>query len=838
MIFQKSRGGLLFSQHIKTAAAGRNYQTVRMKISYNWLLELIDLKQSPEEIAALLTGCGLEVESIEPYSSIKGGLEGIVVGEVKTCMKHPNADKLSVTTVNLGGENDVQIVCGAPNVAAGQKVLVATVGSTVYPTKGEPFKISKSKIRGEVSEGMICAEDELGLGESHDGILILPADYVVGKKASEYFPIYTDYLIEIGLTANRGDAASHLGVARDLRALTNFGLRNEHPDSYRDGLKKSAIDNPKSEINVSIEDADCPRYSGISISGITVKESPDWIKNKLKVIGLAPINNIVDATNYVLHELGQPLHAFDADKIAGGKIIVKKATAGTPFTTLDKTERKLNGTECMICDAEKPLAIAGVFGGLHSGISADTKNIFIESAYFDAASVRKTARFHGLNTDASFRYERGTDPNMTVNALKHVVQIITKIAGGEVSSEIMDVYPAPIANTELRFSIPKFYRLLGQEIPLADMKRILTGLDIEIKQEETDALHLSIPPYRPDVKREADVAEEILRIYGLNNIEIPTQVRSSISASPDEGNYKLRNRVADYLSNNGFYELTCNSLTKSAYYTEEELAKAVKILNPLSNDLDIMRMSMLYSGLEMLQYNSNRRASDIKCFEYGFTYTTENGKYVEVPHISVFITGMKQGESWNQPQQAANYYTLKSTVSNILSRLGINEGVEADYTAEVSHLYNTTTLSANGKQLVTFGTVNPDLAAKFDLGQPVHTADFHWSNVLEASLKGKFQIKPVSAFPQVRRDLALLIDNATSYADIERIALKAEPKLLKAINAFDVYQGDKIEQGKKSYAVSFILQDEEKTLTDQDIDRVMSKLVKQFEKELNATLRS
>lgn len=805
-----------------------------MKISYNWLLELIDLKQSPEELSALLTGCGLEVEGIETYQSIRGGLEGIVVGEVKTCAKHPNADKLSVTTVSLGGESDVQIVCGAPNVAAGQKVLVATVGTTVYPTKSEPFKISKSKIRGEVSEGMICAEDELGLGESHDGILVLPADYVTGRKASEYFPIYKDHLIEIGLTANRGDAASHLGVARDLKALTGAVLRS-NPDS---GFRQSEINHPESEITVSIEDPACIRYSGISISGITVKESPEWIKNKLKVIGLAPINNIVDATNYVLHELGQPLHAFDADKIAGRKIIAKKAAAGSLFTTLDKTERKLNGTECMICDMEKPIAIAGVFGGLDSGIMSATQNIFIESACFDPASIRKTAKFHGLSTDASFRYERGTDPNMTVPALRRVAQIIMEIAGGEASSEITDIYPEPVAHTELRFSIDKFYRLIGQQIPLEDIKRILTALDIEIIQEDGNALLLSIPPYRPDVKREADIAEEILRIYGLNNIDIPTQVKSSISASPDEGNYRLRSRVADYLSSNGFYELTCNSLTRSAYYTEEELTRAVRILNPLSNDLDIMRMSMLYSGLEMLQYNTNRRTSDIRCYEYGFTYTTENGRYVETPHISLFITGMKQGESWNQPQQQANYFTLKTTVLNVLARLGIDQQLQADHSSPIPSLYNTTILSANGKQLVAFGTVDPGVAATFDLGQPVYIADFNWKNVADLSAQSKFKLKPVSAFPQVRRDLALLIDQAVSYGDIERIALKAEPKLLKAINAFDVYQGENIAPGKKSYAVSFILQDEEKTLTDQDIDRVMGKLIKQFEKELNATLRS
>jgi phenylalanyl-tRNA synthetase beta chain len=801
---------------------------LHMKISYNWLLELININKSPEEIAALLTGSGLEVEGITPYESLPGGLAGIVVGEVKTCIKHPNADKLSVTTVNLGGESDVQIVCGAPNVAAGQRVLVATVGTTVYPTKGEPFKINKSKIRGEVSEGMICAEDELGLGESHDGILVLPAEYEVGKNASEYFAVYEDHLIEIGLTANRGDAASHLGVARDLRALTGIPVQLpvvQIPESNSAG------------VSVTIEDTDCIRYSGICLSGVTVKDSPEWMQHKLKVIGLSPINNIVDATNYVMHELGQPLHAFDAAKIAGNKIIVKKVAAGTVFTTLDKTERKLNGTECMICDAEKPLAIGGVFGGLDSGISAATTGIFIESATFDAASARKTARHHGLNTDASFRYERGTDPNITIDALKRVVQLILQVAGGEVSSVITDIYPQPVADTDLAFSVEKFYRLIGQRIPVEDIKRILPALDIQIIRENDDVLHLSIPPYRSDVKREADVAEEILRIYGLNNIDIPVQVKSSISPSADEGNYKLRNRIATYLSSNGFYELTCNSLTRSAYYTEDELTHAVKILNPLSNDLDIMRMSMLYSGLEMLQYNSNRKNSDVKCYEYGYTYTVENGKYIETPHISIFISGMKQAESWNQPQQPATYFTLKTTVLNILARIGITTAIQAP-SGESASLYNTTTLSVNGVTLAEFGAVNPDIASKFDLEQPVYFADLHWKNILQSAQKHSFRLEAVSAFPQVRRDLALLLDNQTTYGDIERIAKKAEPKLIRAVNAFDVYQGDKIAAGKKSYAVSFILQDEEKTLTDQDIDRVMQKLIKQFEKELNATLRS
>jgi phenylalanyl-tRNA synthetase beta chain len=802
-----------------------------MKISYNWLLEQIELSKSPDEISEMLTGTGLEVEGVETYESIKGGLKGIVVGEVLTCVKHPNADKLSVTTVNTGGETPVQIVCGAPNVAAGQKVLVASVGATVYPLSGEPFKINKSKIRGEVSEGMICAEDELGLGKSHDGILVLPQEYTVGAAAADYFSIYTDYLIEIGLTANRGDAASHRGVARDLRALTDAALHPIDNSSFQPSSQQSSI-------AVSITDGDCPRYSGLSISGISVKPSPEWLQQKLKVIGLTPINNIVDATNYVLHELGQPLHAFDASKIVGNRIEVKKVQAGTKFITLDKIARNLNGSELMICDTEKPLAIAGVFGGLDSGVTTDTKDIFIESAYFNATSIRKTAKTHGLSTDASFRYERGTDPDLTVNALKRVASIIVDIAGGTIASEIVDVYPKPILPIVLQFALPKFHKLIGQVIPMKDIRRILSGLDILILKETEDILSLSLPPYRSDVTREADVAEEILRIFGLNNIDIPTQVKSSISPSADEANVKLRNRMASYLSSNGFYELTCNSLTKSAYYSADELPFAVKMLNPLSSDLDIMRMQMVYSGLEMLQYNNNRRASDIKCYEFGKTYQTVDGKYLETPHFVVYITGQKQGESWNQPQQPTNYFTLKETVLNMLAKMGINQQATHQYHIEHSRLYNATTLSINNKTVVTFGTVNPELASQFDLNYPVYMADFDWDVIVSLSASTNLKFKPISIFPSARRDLALVLDAATTYAELEHIALKSEPKLLQSVNVFDVYQGDKIAQGKKSYALSFIIQDREKTLTDEEIERVMNKLVKQFEKELGAILRS
>lgn len=802
-----------------------------MKISYNWLKEIADIDLPPEKVSELLTGCGLEVESLSEYHSIKGGLKGIVVGEVKTKIKHPNADKLSVTTVDIGEGEIKQIVCGAPNVAAGQKVLVATVGSTLYPDKGDSFTISKSKIRGEVSEGMICAEDEIGLGESHDGILVLPPDYQTGKSASDYFPVYSDHLFEIGLTANRGDAASHLGVARDLRALTNCEIKKQT-------FELPAISNPKSQTSIRIEDKEgCLRYSGISISNIKVKESPDWLKNKLKVIGLTPINNIVDATNYVLHELGQPLHAFDADKISGNKIVVKKLNTGTKFTTLDKVERKLNGSECMICDNDKPLAIGGVFGGLDSGINELTKNIFIESACFNPASIRKTAKSHGLNTDASFRFERGTDPNITKASLTRVTQIILEVAGGEISSEIVDIYPQKTENTEIDFSLNRFDQLIGQKIETAEVKRILTALEINITNETDTHLRLSVPPYRVDVKREADIAEEILRIYGLNKIEIPAQVKSALVFSDDEAKYILRNKIADYLSDIGFLELTNNSLTKSAYYTESKLKQAVKILNPLSNDLDIMRMTMLYGGLESVQYNLNRKAENLKLFEFGYTYVSENGKYIETPHFSIFMCGAKEKESWNTPQKPVNYFTIKSIVTNVLQKAGVKK-LSFSYENENDELTNYTTVTSGDKILAGFGTINNSVVSRFDINETVYLADLHWQTIIEASADNKFKLQPVSQFPFVRRDLALLLDESVHFSDIEKIAAVTEPKLIKELNVFDVYEGDKIEAGKKSYAISFILQNEEKTLTDAEIEGVMNKLVKQFEKVLNAKLRS
>ena len=809
-----------------------------MKISYNWLKDIININSTPSEISQMLTDCGLEVEHLENYQSIKGGLEGIVIGFVKEREKHPNADKLSVCKVDIGTGEDKQIVCGAPNVAVGQKVLVATVGATLYPSKGEPFKISKSKIRGEVSEGMICAEDEIGLGESHDGILILPENYEIGKPASTYFKVYNDFVFEIGLTANRGDAASHLGTARDLRAITKCEVRSVECE-----MLTASSQQP---VAVSIEDAEgCKRYTGLSISNIEVKSSPEWIQNRLKAIGINPINNIVDATNYVLHELGQPLHAFDADKINDNKIIVKKAIKGSKFSTLDKVERVLKGSECMICDAEKPLALAGVFGGLDSGISATTKNIFLESAYFDATSIRKAAKGHGLSTDASFRYERGTDPNITVVAIKRLANLIIEIAGGNISSDIIDVYPTKIENTIIDFSLTKSNQLIGKEIEKNRIVEILKALDIEVLEDKGEILSISIPPYRSDVTRQADVTEEILRIYGLNNIEIGNDIKSTISYNETENKVKLKNNLADYLSANGFNEIATNTLTKSAYYSEEELQNAVKMLNPLSSDLDIMRLNMLPNVLEALQYNNNRKLSNLKFFEFGKTYIkgsiTEAGginlldNYVEQSHLILALTGTIENESWTNNNKPSNYFILKGFVQNIFAKSKINK---LEFLSIENHQFNfAIAVVYKKKQVAIIGEINKNFTNKFDLNSPVFFADINIDLLMEFNKTEKTFIKSVPIFPTVRRDLALLIDEAINYSQLEKIALKTESNLIKQINVFDVYKGDKIEKGKKSYALSFMLQDENKTLTDEEIDSVMNKLVKNFEKETGAVLR-
>lgn len=802
-----------------------------MKISYNWLRELISFNLDADKVADLLTGCGLEVEGTENYESVRGGLKGVVVGHVLTCVRHPNADKLSLTTVDIGTGTPVQIVCGAPNVAAGQKVLVATVGTTLYPSKGEPMEIKKAKIRGELSEGMICAEDELGMGNSHAGIMVLTDAYETGQPASVYFPVYSDTVLEIGLTANRGDAASHLGVARDLKALTNIPV---HLPKVAD-LKSSAATEP---FKVDLQDTrGCLRYSGMALSGVEVKASPDWLKHKLSAIGIASINNIVDATNYVLHELGQPLHAFDTDQLAGKSIVIRQAVAGEKITTLDQTERTLQGTECIIADSEQPIAIAGVFGGINSGITTATRNIFIESACFAPAIIRKTARHHGLQTDASYRFERGTDPEITLTALARAVHLIQEIAGGEMASSVTDLYPEAVKPATVRFSMKRFETLMGQPIPHEEIVRILNNLEIAIDKKSDDLLLLTIPPYRSDVTREADVAEEILRIYGLNNIAIPAQLKSTLTRSADEDAYVLRNRIANFLADTGFNEMMSNSLTASAYYIPEELEQAVFMLNPLSTDLDVMRVKMLFNGMEMIRYNSNRRINSLRAFEFGFTYARTTQGYHETPHLALYLTGDAAPESWIQPKRACSYFHIKSHVEQILLKAGIK--TFQFKTGELSFDLNQNTQVICGKEILgNFGSVDSRLLKKFDIEQPVFYADLLWEPIRKLALKPSFELEPVIAFPPVRRDLALLIDKAVTYAEIERVARSTEKRLLKQMDVFDVYEGDKIPKDKKSYAVSFMLHDDTKTLTDKEIDAVMQKLIQQFGKTFGATLRT
>lgn len=797
-----------------------------MKISYNWLKEFIHTDKTPQEISTILTGTGLEVESVEKVQAIPGGLEGLIIGYVKECAQHPNADRLKVTKVDVGGTEDLQIVCGANNVAAGQKVVVATVGTTVHPTAGDPFPINKSKIRGEVSEGMICAEDEIGLGTDHAGIMVLDADAVVGTLAKDYFKLTDDYLYEIGLTPNRADAVSHLGTARDIAAFLKIGIHKPDVSAFK-------TDNHDSKLEVIVENTQAsPRYSGVTISGITVTESPKWLKERLAVIGVRTINNVVDVTNYVLHELGQPLHAFDADAITGNKVVVKNCAEGTLFKTLDDVERKLSADDLMICNVEEPMCIAGVFGGLTSGVKSSTQNIFLESAYFNAVSVRKTAKRHGLKTDASFRFERGTDPDMTVYALKRAALLIQQVAGGRISSDIVDLYPSPVAPFDVELSYANTHRLIGQVIPHEEIKAIVAALDIEVVSESAAGLTLKVPPYRVDVTREVDVIEEILRIYGYNNIYIPTQVRASLGTSQRPEKDTVQNMLSDILTANGFNEILSNSLTKSAY--SSDLDSAVKILNPLSNDLDVMRQTMLYSGLEAIAYNQNRKAADLKLYEFGKVYSVADDKYTETQRFAIWLTGAT-AEQWNQKPVAFTFYNLKAIVDSLVARLNITDLTVEDATCK-KMAYGLQYKRGN-KQLVKFGATTNDALKKADVDKPVFYADFNFDLILSAVKKNKIVYQEVSKFPAVRRDLSMLIDNAITFNQLKQIAQKTERKLLKEVDVFDVYQGDKLPAGKKSYALSFILQDIEKTLTDKAIDAIMQKLIYNLGKEAGAEIR-
>ncbi|QJD97358.1 phenylalanine--tRNA ligase subunit beta [Mucilaginibacter robiniae] len=799
-----------------------------MKISYNWLKEFISTDKTPEEISHILTGIGLEVESLEKVQAIPGGLEGLVIGYVQDAQQHPNADRLRVTKVDVGGPEVLQIVCGAPNVAAGQKVVVATVGTTVHPTHGEPFKINKSKIRGEVSEGMICSEDEVGLGESHAGIMELDADAQVGSLAKEYFKLNDDYLFEIGLTPNRADATSHLGTARDIAAFLRIAVQKPDISAFQ-------VNNQDRTIPVTVEaQSACPRYASLTISGVTVQESPKWLKERLAVIGVRAINNIVDVTNYVLHELGQPLHAFDADAIQGNKVLVKTYPEGTTFTTLDEVERKLSADDLMIGNAEAPMCIAGVFGGAESGVKETTTAVFLESAYFNPVSVRKTSKRHGLKTDASFRFERGVDPNITVFALKRAALLIQEVAGGQISSNISDIYTSPVDPFAVEITYRNVNRLIGKSIGQDTIKEIIRALDIDIIRESPEGLSLKVPPYRVDVIREVDVIEEILRIYGYNNIEIPTQIRASLNNSVRPEKDTVQNAIAELLTGNGFNEILSNSLTSSSY--AGSLDSAVKILNPLSSDLDIMRQTLLYSGLEAVAYNQNRRNADLKFYEFGKTYFYEEGKFSENHHLALFITGNQQQEQWNQKANSSSFYHLKAVVDGLLERLNIKDFTNDEVISQ-ELVYGLQYNYKGSKTLVKFGAVLPDALKLTGVEKEVFYADFNFDVLLSLVRKNKIVNKEISKFPAVRRDLSMLVDKAITFGQLKQIAQKTERKLLTDVNVFDVYQGDKLPAGKKSYALSFVLQDEEKTLTDKAIDAIMQKLIHNFGKEAGAEVR-
>ncbi|TRW99858.1 phenylalanine--tRNA ligase subunit beta [Flavobacterium gawalongense] len=806
-----------------------------MKISYNWLKQFIKIDWKSEETAALLTDLGLEVEIVEKYQSVKGGLEGIVVGHVLTCIPHPDADRLKITTVDLGDGVPVQIVCGASNVAAGQKVPVATIGTTLYDKEGIAFSIKKGKIRGQESHGMICAEDELGLGESHDGIMILDDALVAGTSAATVFNIENDEVFEIGLTPNRADAMSHLGTARDLRAgMLQSGINVE---LITPSVSNFRVDKRILKIDIDVKEAKlAPRYCGVTISGITVKPSPAWLQNRLKAIGINPKNNIIDVTNYVLHELGQPLHAFDASKI-NGKIIVKTLAAGTKFTTLDDVERTLHEEDLMICDEKGPLCIAGVFGGKKSGVSENTNSIFLESAYFNPVSIRKTAKRHQLNTDASFRFERGIDPTITEYALKRAALLIQEVAGGEITSDVINVYPKKIEDFTVFLNFSKVAKIIGQELPKDTIKKILVSLDIKVNSVSDAGLGLTIPAYRVDVQREIDVIEEILRVYGYNNINFSKKLNATVSNSPRNEDYKIQNTIATQLNSQGFHEMMANSLTTASYVQLSDVLNSehnVTMLNPLSADLATMRQSLLFSGLEAISYNINRKNADLKLFEFGKSYHNFPSGYEEQKHLTLFLSGNRNQESWTSAQKPSNFFLFKGYVTGILSRLGIQKTQNLPVTSGV--FSEGIAIGFGQDTLVELGVVKKSILKHFGIKQEVFFADFNWALILKL-IATKIKYTEIPKYPEVRRDLALLIDQNVTYDSIYNIARQTEKSLLKDINLFDVYEGKNLPEDKKSYALSFTIQDNSKTLTDTQIDKIMGKLQNNFETELGASLR-
>ncbi len=820
-----------------------------MEISYKWLKEYVDFDLTPQETADALTSCGLEVDALEEVQTIKGGLKGLYVGKVLTCELHPNSDHLHITTVDLGKAEPQQIVCGAPNVAAGQKVIVADLGCVLYDGDKE-FVIKKSKLRGVESLGMICAEDEIGVGTSHDGIIVLPEDAPVGQPAAEYYHLESDWIIEIDITANRSDALSHWGVARDLYAWLK---RNGHATSlHRPDCSEFAVDNHDLPIDVEIENTEaCKRYACVSISGCEVKESPEWLQNKLKVIGLRPINNIVDITNYVMMAYGQPMHCFDADMVKGSKIVVRTQPEGTKFVTLDGEEHTLGEHDLSICNAEEPMCIAGIFGGKGSGTYDTTKNVVLESAYFHPTWIRKSARRHGLSTDASYRFERGIDPNGTIYALKQAAILCKQLAGGKVSMEIKDVYPNPINDARVQLDFEYVDRLIGKKIGNDMIRSIVESLDMKIVAETETGLELDVPAYRVDVQRPCDVVEDILRIYGYNNVEIPTQLKSSLTIPSDiDKAYHRQNVIGEQLVGCGFREILNNSLSKTAYYTElnkytEETT--VKVMNPLSNDLGVMRQSLLFGGLESICRNINHKMPNLRFFEFGncYHYSPEKKNdedpikaYTEEMHLGIWTTGKRVEGSWAHADEKTSFYELKAYVLNIFTRLGVNPGIVVTETSDNNIFGKALALKArSGKVLCEMGTVCHKLLKKMDIDQEVFFADINWDNVMRAIKKNEVLYHDISKFPSVSRDLALLIDKSVEFEQIEQIAHQTEKKLLKSVELFDVYEGKNLPEGKKSYAVNFILQDETKTLNDKQIEAIMTKLINNLKQKLNAELR-
>ena len=820
-----------------------------MNISYNWLKDYLDFDLQPDEVAAALTSIGLETGGVEEVQTIKGGLEGLVIGEVLTCEEHPNSDHLHITTVNVGGAEPLQIVCGAPNVAAGQKVVVAVNGTKLYDGD-ECFTIKRSKIRGVESNGMICAEDEIGIGTDHAGIIVLPADAVVGTPAKEYYNVKSDYVLEVDITPNRVDATSHFGVARDLAAYLK---QNGKPANLkRPSVDAFKIDDEVPAIEVVVENKEaCLRYSGITIKNVTVKESPEWLQNRLKVIGLRPINNVVDITNYILHGVGQPLHSFDADKIKGNKVVVRSATEGAKFVTLDGVERTLTDRDLMICNVEEPMCIAGVFGGLDSGVTEQTKNVFLESATFHPTWIRKTARRFGLNTDASFRYERGLDPNQTVEVMKRAALLIQEVAGGTITGAIQDIYPVPVAPYRVELTYDKVNTLIGKVIPVETVKSILESLEMKIVSETAEGLVIDVPVYRIDVQRDVDVIEDILRIYGYNNVEFSDNVKSNLSyQTPTDRSYKLQNLISEQLCGCGFNEILNNSLTRSAYYdnlSTYPVSHCVMLMNPLSADLNCMRQTLLFGGLESVEHNAKRKNGNIRFFEFGncYDYNIDHKKedetlaeFSEDYRLGLWVSGSRVDNNWAHPNEKSSVYELKSYVENILVRLGWNlQKVIFGNLANDIYSAGLSITTSSGRQLGTMGIVSPKICKELDIETDVYYAELSWTLLMKEIKKSKVTFSEISKFPAVKRDLALLLEKNVQFAEIEKIATESERKLLKDVALFDVYEGKNLPAGKKSYAVSFYLQDEGKTLNDKQIDAIMKKIQTNLEQKLGAQLR-